>query len=154
MQAFSGTYTVSVDGKGRVAIPSKIRSIATLNGSEKFQLIQNVDGCLDLYTEAGFQILAEKLTPQQAFDDEEARRIKRFVYGSSAEAIPDSQGRITIPRNMLDYAGISKEIVMISAGERVELWDPQAHVKHEASYETEIKVVLENYIRKQKNQQS
>ena len=141
---FTGKQTVAVDGKGRIAIPAKYRAIATAQGSDKFFVTLNVDGCLDLYSDAEFRKFTEKLAPESAIDSKQERFLKRFLYSNSAEGIPDSQGRITIPRHLLEYAGIDKQVLILGVRERIELWNEQRYKEYEQSFPMTVEQVVEN----------
>lgn len=144
MQEFTGQHTVAIDGKGRIAIPAKFRAIAAAQGSDKFFVSLNVDGCLDVYPEAEYRKVTDKLAPQKAMDSKQARFLKRFHYSNSTEGVPDSQGRITIPKHMLDYAGIDKEVLVMGVREKIELWNEQHYKDYQKSFPMTVEEVVEN----------
>jgi MraZ protein len=141
---FTGRYTVSVDGKGRIAIPAKLRSIATQQGSEKFVIRFGFDGCLDLYSETEYKRVSEQMTSQQPIDARRARFLKRFIHPNSAEGVPDGQGRIAIPKHLLEYAGITDKVLILGVGEKVELWNEQRFNEYQQSFEMSAEEVVEN----------
>lgn len=147
---YTGKQTVAVDGKGRIAIPAKYRAIAAAQGSDKFFVTFNVDGCLDLYSDAEFRKFTEKLAPESAMDSKQERHLKRFLYSNSAEGIPDSQGRITIPKHLLDYAGIDKQVLILGVRERIELWNEQRYKAYDQSFPMTVEEVVENLFGKRK----
>lgn len=144
MPDFTGLQTVAVDGKGRIAIPAKYRAIAAARGSDKFFVTLNVDGSLDVYPEAEYRKVTEKLAPQKAIDSKQARYLKRFLYSNSAEGVPDSQGRITIPRHLLEFAGIEKEVLILGVGEKIELWNEQRYREYQQNFPMSAEEVVEN----------
>ena len=144
MPDFTGQQIVAIDGKGRIAIPAKYRAIAAAQGSEKFFVIRNVDGGLDLYSEAEYRKVTEKMAPQKAMDSKQARFLKRYIYSNSAEGVPDSQGRITIPKQLLEFAGIDKEVLVMGVREKIELWNEQRYKDYQKSFPMTPEEVVEN----------
>jgi MraZ protein len=114
---FVGTFEHSLDDKGRVVLPSTFR--AQMN--EKGYLSQ-WDKCLGLWTEADFADVAgrlqekvrEGLAPQEAI---------RAFSANAHEVRPDSQGRITIPQRLREFAHLERDAVVIGAIDRIEIWD-------------------------------
>ena len=111
-----GEYAHALDAKGRVNFPAKMRE----GLGEKFILTRGLDGCLFVYSDEGWQQLKEKLS---ALPMSKSRDIQRFFFASAVEMEPDKQGRISIPQNLRDYAGLDKDIVIIGVSERAEVWD-------------------------------
>ena len=144
MVNFTGRYSVSVDEKGRVAIPAKLRAMAAQQGSEKFVIRFGFDGCLDLYSESEYKRVSEQLTSNQPIDARKARFLKRFIHPNSTEGVPDGQGRIPIPRHLLEYAGITDKALILGVGEKVELWNEEKFNEYQKSFEMSPEEVVEN----------
>ncbi|MCC6963218.1 MAG: division/cell wall cluster transcriptional repressor MraZ [candidate division Zixibacteria bacterium] len=144
MSNFTGRYTVSVDGKGRIAIPAKLRAIAAQQGSEKFIVRIGFDGCLDLYSEAEYKRVSEQMTSKQPIDARKARFLKRYIHPNSAEGVPDTQGRIAIPRHLLDSARITDKVLILGVGEKIELWNEDQFNTYQQSFDMSAEEVVEN----------
>ena len=119
---FLGTYEYTADAKGRLFIPAKLR-----DGNEpkegKFILTQGLEGCLYLYDPARFQqnVLA-KLENLPVKNQQDARAFKRMLLAGAQEVMLDDMGRILIPKTLLEYAGLKKNVAILGVGERIELW--------------------------------
>ncbi len=114
-----GTYEHTMDAKGRMNFPAKIREEC----GEHFYITKDIkEKCLTVYTEEGWGALKEKLRgkPQSV-----ALPLERYLFGSACEAEPDKQGRIAIPAHLRTFADIRSEVVVVGIGERAEIWSKQ-----------------------------
>lgn len=115
---FIGEYQHSIDPKGRVIIPSKFRD----GLGEKFIVTKGLDECLFAYSSEEWSNIETKLK-SLPFTDKDVRAFVRFFFAGAAECETDKQGRILIPQNLREHAGLDKEIYVIGVSTRVELWD-------------------------------
>jgi len=112
----TGEYIHTIDAKGRVFVPAKLRE----GLGEAFFLAKNVDGCLSIYHADEWKRLTDRLA---ALPDSETRAIKRFLFTFAAEVSPDVHGRITLPQNLREYAGLDRDAAFLGVGDHAELWD-------------------------------
>ena len=114
---FQGEFDHSVDDKGRVIIPTKIRS--TLG--DRFYMTKGLSNCIFVYTEAEYRKLSEKLNDRPQLD-QHTMRLQRFF--TATELGVDSQGRVAIPSKLRDWAKIGEQadVVIVGAGSRIEIW--------------------------------
>ena len=112
-----GTYFHSVDEKGRLAVPSKLR----VELGDPFYITYLNGDCLSAYSEEEWQKFADKLNaiPQT---DARAQRYVRMIFSSACKCEPDKQGRVLLPQHLREKVGIDKEAVMIGASYRAEIW--------------------------------
>ena len=115
--AFRGEYSHSIDAKGRLIIPAKFRELL----GEQFVVTKGFDGCLFVFAQEGWDKFEEKLQ-SLPMDKPEARMLGRFFIAGAIDAETDKQGRILIPANLLQHAGIEKEAVIAGVGNRAEIW--------------------------------
>ena len=113
-----GKYKHSVDPKGRLFVPSKLREEL----GEAFYVTLGLDHCLSVYTEAGWQAILDKYN---ALPISQARKM-RFLFANAAKCELDSQGRIVIPQKLRKYAGLEKDVVIIGVNDRAEIWSADA----------------------------
>lgn len=114
---FVGTFEHSLDDKGRVVLPSTFRSHLADKG-----FMSQLDNCLGVWTEDGFSEVAARLT-QKMRDGQTPQGAVRAFAANAHEVRPDSQGRITIPQRLRDFAGLERDVVVIGALGRIEIWD-------------------------------
>lgn len=111
-----GTFAHNMDIKGRMNFPTKLRE--TLG--DKFIITKGLDGCLFVYSTEGFEELSEKIRQVPL---SKGRELQRFFMAGACEVEADKQGRILIPQTLRDYAGLEKDIIVIGASTRAEIWD-------------------------------
>ena len=115
---FMGEYNHTIDPKGRVIIPAKFRE----NLGSQFVITKGLDGCLygypyDTWEEVG------KNFQESMKANKEARKFSRFFFASASSCDIDKQGRILIPANLRDYAGLKKDVVLAGNLTHIEIWD-------------------------------
>lgn len=111
----TGTYTHSIDTKNRLIIPAKLKEQLGTN----ITVIKDTDKCLCIYSEEEWRKYTatfENLTKS------EAKVAARYIYSNAQQLQPDSQGRILIPQKMIEFAGITKNVVTVGCGKYVEIW--------------------------------
>jgi MraZ protein len=106
-----------VDNKGRTVIPSKFRTRL----GERFFITRGMHGCLWIFSEDEWREFQKMLAPESPLDGQRLK-LERFFVGSAVECTPDPQGRIFIPQNLRDYAGITDEIWVVGLGNKIEIW--------------------------------
>jgi MraZ protein len=134
---FLGTYTPSLDDKGRLILPARFREelaagLVVTKGQER---------CLAVWTAAGFAELTEQMRSAmrpgaEAGIGRSSRDYHRVFFASAYDCVPDSQGRIVIPVPLRQYAGLTRECVVIGADTRLEIWDAQAWADYLAEAES------------------
>ena len=121
---FRGQYKDSVDAKGRVSIPAKLRKHLSADANETF--VQGTALCIDLYPLDQWQKFEEKLLQLNPFQPNEAKFIRMILQHASEDSF-DSQSRILIPQKLLEYAKIEKEVIILGALKKIEVWNPQVY---------------------------
>lgn len=131
-----GTYNQSMDAKGRLSFPSKLRDAL----GERFIITKGIDGCLFVYSIENFEKKAEKI---QSLPLAKARALQRSFMAWACEAEPDKQGRILIPQSLRQAAQLDREIVVAGVCDRCEIWDKQRWDEISSSGENELIDALE-----------
>ncbi len=118
---FVGKFNNSIDSKSRLIVPAKFRE--ELGG--KCIIAKALDKCLTIYTiEQWEKFVTEKLEILPT-GNPQARKLKRHFYSSAAECDVDKQGRLTIPQELKEYAGIEKELITVGSDKTIEVWSKQ-----------------------------
>jgi MraZ protein len=115
---FYGEYQHTIDPKGRVIMPSKFRE----GLGERFIVTKGLDNCLFAYSSEEWNNLETRLRTLP-FTDKDVRAFIRFFFAGATECEVDKQGRILIPQNLREYAGLDKELYVIGVSTRVEVWE-------------------------------
>ncbi len=115
MHMFMGEYNHTIDAKGRLIIPSKFREIL----GDVFVVTKGLDGCLFVYDNEEWKRFEEKLR-SLPITNKEARQFVRFFLAGATEAEVDKQGRILIPNVLREFAELTKDVVLVGVGSRIE----------------------------------
>jgi MraZ protein len=128
---FLGTYTPRLDDKGRLILPAKFRSqlapgLVMTRGQER---------CLFLLPLEEFRRMHDQIR-QAPVTSKQARDYLRVFLSGASDELPDKQGRISIPPALRTYAGLDRDVAVIGAGTRVEIWDLAAWEAYLAEQES------------------
>jgi len=117
-QLFLGTHEHSLDDKGRIILPSRFRPKL----EEGAVLVLWLEECVTVFPRSEFDRIAEKIKALP--EGNKARRLlAHVIFGNAYEAVPDRQGRLTIPPRLRQLAGLNREVVAVGLADRVEIWD-------------------------------
>ena len=123
MQHFIGTYECKADTKGRIMLPVALKKQLAQNLAEQFVLKRAVfNSCLELYPIKEWEAMMEKVNQLNRFNKKNNDFIRRFTAGVRLVEV-DATGRLLIPKDLLIHASISKETVISSAVNILEIWD-------------------------------
>ena len=122
-KSLMGTFEHTIDAKGRMAFPNKLRERIGLS----FIVTIGPEKCLYVYSEEEWENFTEKI---KTLTGDKARAAKLFIV-KACTVEPDKQGRILLPQYLKDHAGITKDIVVIGARTYAEIWDKDAYIENE-----------------------
>lgn len=114
---FMGKYNHTIDPKNRLSIPSKYREVL----GDEFVVSKGMDGCLYVYANDDWKVFEGKLASLPLMS-EEARQFARFFLSGAQPVTVDKQGRILMPQDLRDFAGLEKDVVLAGMGGRIEIW--------------------------------
>jgi MraZ protein len=126
MFLFTGEYECKMDAKGRLTLPSKIKSKLPEVSGNQLVLIRGLEPCLVLYPLVEYRKIYSRIGALNEFV-EEYRSLQRNVFSRISEVELDGAGRLLIPKSMLKYAKLEKEVILVGTGNRMELWDSIAY---------------------------
>ena len=132
---YRGEYSHTIDTKGRMSMPAKLRDAL----GDSFVLTLGLDKCLLAYDTAEWEKFESKLIELPSTNSK-VRKLVRHFTGGAADVDVDGQGRILIPAKLREYAGLTKETVVVGMGNRVEIWSRETY-DAEATYEDISEVV-------------
>lgn len=138
---FLGTHSPKLDDKGRVILPARFRDEL----ASGIVVTRGQENCLYVFSAREFEDLNARIR-QAPVTSKSARDFLRvFLSGASAET-PDKQNRITLPANLRQYAGLDRDLTVIGAGNRVEIWDSNAWNTYLATHEETFSNTTEEVI--------
>lgn len=115
-----GEYEHSVDVKGRLIMPAKLRDEI----GYKFIVTKGLDGCLFVFPLKEWEIFQEKLRALPV-SDKNARNFTRFFFAGAIECEIDKQGRFLVSSNLREFAGLDKDVIIIGMNSRLEIWSKE-----------------------------
>lgn len=121
MIRFYGTYEIKLDAKGRMALPAKYRAQFP---NDKLVITRGYENCLTIFPTDEFEKVFAEINALSEFVVE-YRVFKRSVIPNSAELEVDANGRILVPRMLLTWANIDKEVTLLGVGNKIEVWNTQ-----------------------------
>lgn len=129
LNSIIGTYECKVDAKGRLMIPSALKKQLSVSLQDGFVLKRSVfQSCLELYPMAEWNLMMEKINKLNRFVKKNNDFIRRFTAGVKVVEV-DDLGRLLIPKDLVVFGHISKDIVLSSAVNIVEIWDKDLYEK-------------------------
>jgi len=130
---FVGTYSPRLDEKGRLALPAKYREVL----ADGVVVTPGQERCLFVFSREAF---AERFATlvNAPVGSRKARDATRMLAAAAHDDVPDKQGRVTLPPGLRTYAGLERDVVVIGALSRLEIWDPTAWATYHAANEADF----------------
>ena len=132
MKGFLGEYEATLDAKGRFLLPAGLKKQLPENAMP-FVINRGFEKCLTLYPQASWEPIYAQISKLNDFDPK-VREFRRFFMNGATEVEPDTAGRLLLPPNLKEYAGLSKDIVLVSAVDKIEIWDSATYKKFFESF--------------------
>lgn len=117
---FRGRFEHTIDDKGRLSVPSKFRDVLVSKFDERL-VVTNFDNCLWVYPATEWAKIEEKIAAMPQMSDV-VKMFQRVFISGAVECAIDKSGRILLPPTLRDYAGITKDVVMVGMVNRIEIW--------------------------------
>ncbi|MCY0904233.1 division/cell wall cluster transcriptional repressor MraZ [Arthrobacter sp. H14-L1] len=118
---FLGTHSPRLDEKGRIFLPAKFREEL----ADGLVLTRGQERCIYVFSQSEFEKVHEEMR-RSPLSSRQARDYSRVFLSGASDEVPDKQGRVTIPAVLRTYAGLGRELAVIGAGSRAEIWDAKA----------------------------
>ncbi len=134
-----GEYEHSLDAKGRLIMPAKLRE----DVGDKFIITKGLDGCLFGFSQKEWDNFEEKLKTLP-LTNKNARDFVRFFLSGAIECEIDKQGRFLISSNLREYAELDKEVMITGVGTRIEIWDKDKWKKYNSEENLSADQIAEN----------
>ena len=134
---FFGRYFHSMDQKGRMRLPSKLRQ----DLGDKIHIMQGTPNCLFVFSDAEFNEFASRLVEVSVFDEKKQKPVRQLL-SSGVVIEEDSQGRFLLPQYLRNFAKLEKDIVFVGVGKRIELWSQEVWDEVNAMSDEEYSTAL------------
>jgi len=134
-----GAYEHTIDDKNRLTLPAKFRKTF----AEGIVVTRGLDGCLYAFRREDWDRLVESRLATLDPLSPEGRRLERFFYSGASETELDKQGRVMVPRELMEHAKLGREVVVAGVKDRLEIWDRAAWRRELAEVEGSAEDVAE-----------
>lgn len=128
-----GTYFPKLDDKGRLTLPARFRDFF----AEGVVVTRVQEGCLAVYDVETFDSLDARYQAR-ATSEADVRAYQRWLNSGSHDDVPDRQGRITLPQSLRQFAELDRDVVVLGAGDRVEVWEPTRWERQSAALDEQF----------------
>jgi MraZ protein len=122
MIGFLGEFEATLDLKGRFLLPAAFKKQLPEGDSLRFVINRGFEKCLALYPVKNWEPLFADISGKNDFEPE-VREFRRFFLNGATYVEPDTAGRLLLPPNLKEYAGLEKDIVLVAAVNKIEIWD-------------------------------
>lgn len=136
---FFGSYSLNIDEKGRIIIPSKMRA----NLGEKLYIVRGFEGCASVYKEEDFLKYVEKIE-KLPYETKKVRSFLRSLLESVVELTIDKQWRVLIPAKTLEKYSLADRVMIIGQLDHLEIWNPEIYENYKMESAEEFEKVAES----------
>ena len=126
MAGFLGEFDVTLDAKGRFLLPAGLKKQLPEGENTHFVINRGFEKCLSLYPKQSWEPVFDRVSALNTFDPE-VRSFVRFFLNGATEVEIDSAGRLLLPSNLREYAGLEKDIVLTSGVDKIEIWSKPSY---------------------------
>ena len=128
MITFLGEYESTLDAKGRFLLPAGFKKQLPETDGNIFVINRGFEKCLALYPRKSWEPIYQSISQLNDFDPK-VREFRRYFLNGAVEVEADSAGRLNIPKNLMEHGGLEKDIVLVSAINKIEIWDKSKYQK-------------------------
>ncbi len=143
MTGFLGEYEATLDAKGRFLLPAGFKKQLPEDEGSRFVINRGFEKCLALYPIKNWEPLFDKISHLNDFDPR-VREFRRYFLNGATIVEPDTAGRLLLPSNLKEHAGLEKDIVLVAAVNKIEIWDSNKYKQLFESFSPEAFSTLAN----------
>ncbi len=145
MIGFLGEYEATLDTKGRFLLPAGFKKQLPEEGASQFVINRGFEKCLSLYPMKSWEPIFGDISKLNDFDPK-VREFRRYFLNGATMMDLDSAGRLLVPQNLKEHAGLEKDIVLVSAVNKIEIWDKTKYQQFFESFSPEAFSSLANVV--------
>ncbi|MCE2959040.1 MAG: division/cell wall cluster transcriptional repressor MraZ [Bacteroidota bacterium] len=145
MTFFTSEYESKLDAKGRLVLPSRIKAQLPEGDVQELVIRRGFEPCLIVYPMVEFKKVFSKISGLNEFNEEYRKLQRNFLSGVVTVEL-DNNGRFLVPKNMLSYAQIEKDVTLVGTGNKVEIWNPSIYEKHLIQDPSELSKLAEKFL--------
>jgi len=145
MIGFLGEFEATLDAKGRFLLPAGFKKQLPEEDSQRFVINRGFEKCLALFPVKNWEPLFADISKLNDFDPK-VREFRRYFLNGATNVELDSAGRLLIPKTLIDYAGLGKDVVLVSAVDKIEIWDKIKYTQFFESFSQEEFKIMANEV--------
>ena len=145
MSFFTGEYECKVDAKGRMILPARLKALLPDEALNTIVINRGFEPCLTVYPMNEWKEIFNKVTALNEFNATYRKFQRSFLRGCT-EVVLDGNARVLLPKTMLRYAQIQKEIIVVGVGNRMEIWNPEVYDQYLMGNQDELSEMAELYL--------
>jgi MraZ protein len=145
MTFFTSQYECKLDAKGRLVLPSRIKSQLPEGDGQELVIRKGFEQCLIIYPMVEFKKVFSKISGLNEFNEEYRKLQRNFLSGVVTVEL-DGNGRFVIPKNLLTYAQIDKDVMLVGTGNKVEAWNPSIYEKYIIQDQSELSKLAQKHL--------
>ena len=145
MTFFTSQYECKLDAKGRLVLPARIKSQLPEGEGQELAVRKGFEQCLIIYPMVEFKKVFSKISGLNEFNEEYRKLQRNFLSGVVTVEL-DGNGRFVIPKNLLTYAQIDKDVMLVGTGNKVEAWNPSIYEKHIIQDQGELSKLAQKHL--------
>ena len=145
MTFFTSEYETRLDAKGRLALPARIKAQLPEGEPQELVIRRGFEPCLIIYPMVEFKKVFSKISALSEFNEENRRLQRNFLSGVQTVEL-DGAGRFLIPKTMLTYAQLDKDVLLVGLGTKVEAWNRELYEKHLIKEPSELSKLAEKHL--------
>lgn len=147
MSSFKGSFNYTVDSKGRINIPAKMRKNLSPDANNSFVITRGLDNCIFVYPNDEWAKREAELGKLEQ-TNREARLYTRLLLEFASDVELDGQHRISLTKELMEYAKISGDVLILGVFDRIEVWNPDEYKKYLDAQQQDYVTVAEKVFEK------
>ena len=145
MAFFTSEHECKLDAKGRLVLPSRLKSVLPVASKKSIIIRKGFEPNLIIYPLHEFQNIYTRINSLNEFSSEQ-RKLKRNLFSSISEVDLDSNGRFLLPKSMISHTGLEKDVILVGMGNVIELWSPDNYKKYLINDANEFSKLAQKYL--------
>ncbi|MEE3112858.1 MAG: division/cell wall cluster transcriptional repressor MraZ [Bacteroidota bacterium] len=145
MAFFTSEHECKLDAKGRLVLPSRLKSVLPEASKKSIIIRKGFEPNLIIYPLHEFQNIYTRINSLNEFSSEQ-RKLKRNLFSSISQVDLDSNGRFLLPKSMISHTGLEKDVILVGMGNVIELWSPDNYKKYLINDANEFSKLAQKYL--------